>query len=71
MKKNMNLLALILIIGFVGAWECGSCNFKTMLLNVGITLSVLLAAHFVRIFFYVLKIIKKNKKQNVKHVKIY
>ena len=70
MKKIMNFVAFILIVGFVGAWECGSCDFKTMLLNCGITLSVLLLFHTFRTFVKMSKELKRLKRHRIKHVKI-
>lgn len=71
MKKIMNTLAFIFIIGFVGAWECGSYDFKTLLLYAGLTLSVLFLFHFLRITLYITKQIKKSKRHKLKRVKIY
>lgn len=70
MKKIMNVLAFILIIGFVGAWECGSYDFKTMLLNCGITLSVLLAFNIFRTVLKMKKELKRLRKHKINHVKI-
>lgn len=71
MKKIINVSAFILIIGFAGAWESGSCDFKTMLFNSWITLSILLAFHIFRLILIVNKAIKKSKKHKLNHVKIY
>lgn len=70
MKKIMNILAFILIIGFVGAWESGSCEFKTMLLNSGITLSALFGFHLFRIMLNMNKELKRLKRHKITHVKI-
>ncbi len=67
MKKIMNVVAFILIIGFVGAWECGSYDFKTMLLNCGITLSVLLAFNIFRGVLNMNKELKRLKRHKIKH----
>ena len=70
MKKIMNFVAFILIVGFVGAWECGSYDFKTLLLNCGITLSVLLAFNIFRAVINMKKELKKLKRHKINHVKI-
>ena len=67
MKKIMNILAFILIIGFVGAWESGSCEFKTMLLNSGITLSVLFGFHLFRIMANMNKELKRLRRHKISH----
>ena len=66
MKKIINVLAFIIIIGFVGAWECGNCDFKVLLFNTGVTLSVVFAFHFTRITLNFLKNLKRQKR-----IKIY
>lgn len=71
MKKFINTLAFILIIGFVGAWECGNYDFKALLFNIGITLKALFAFHFCRITLYVIKAIRKTRRHKLKRVKIY
>lgn len=65
MKKFMNTLAFILIIGFAGAWECGSYDFKTFLFNTGITLTGLFLFHFSIITLYIIKTIRKIKRVNI------
>lgn len=67
MKKIMNVLAFILIVGFVGTWESGSCEFKTMLLNSGITLSVLFGFHLFRIMLSMSKELKRLKRHKITH----
>ena len=67
MKKIMNILAFILIIGFVGAWESGSCEFKTMLLNSGITLSALFGFHLFRIMANMNKELKRLRRHKISH----
>lgn len=71
MKKIVNVLAFIVIIGFVGAWECGSCDFKTMLFNSWVTLSMLFTFHIFRFLLILIKEIKKQKRHKLKHAKIY
>jgi len=66
MKKTANVLAFIVIIGFIGAWECGNTDFKTLLLNTGITLTILFTFHTLRIISKIIKIIRKPKGVNVK-----
>ena len=63
----MNILAFILIIGFVGAWESGSCEFKTMLLNSGITLSALFGFHLFRIMANMNKELKRLRRHKISH----
>lgn len=70
MKKLINTLAFIIIIGFAGAWECGSYDFKTLLLYSGITLSVLFGFHFLRISFCIIKMICKARRHKLRRVKI-
>ena len=67
MKKIMNVLTFISIIGFVGAWECGAYGFKTLLLNSGITLSALFTFHVFRIILFINKELKRQKKHKIKH----
>lgn len=69
MKKFMNVLAFIVIIGFVGAWECGNYDSKTLLFNTGITLSLLLMFHIFRIAIILSKELKQRKKHKIKHNK--
>ena len=71
MKKLMNALAFIMIIGFTGAWEMGKCDFKTLLLNIGMTLTVLLTYHTLTFIIYLIKEIKKSKKRKLRRAKIY
>lgn len=71
MKKIINVLAFIIIIGFVGAWDSGSCDFKTMLLNTGVTLSMLFTFHIFRFSSIFLRAIKKSKRHKLNRVKIY
>lgn len=66
MKKMANIITFIIIIGFVGSWECGNSDFKTLLLHTGVTLSILLSFHTLRIIFEIIKIIKRTKRINVK-----
>ncbi|MEE1043467.1 MAG: hypothetical protein UH854_05835 [Clostridia bacterium] len=66
MKKTANIITFIIIIGFVGSWECGNSDFKTLLFNTGITLSLLLSFHTLRIIFEIIKILKRPKRINVK-----
>lgn len=66
MKKTANVLAFIIITGFIGTWECGNMDFKTLLLNVGITLSILFTFHLFRIIFKIIKIIRKTRRMHVK-----
>lgn len=66
MKKAANILTFIVIIGFVGTWECGEIDFKTLLLNVGTTLCVLFTFHLLRIISKIIQRIKKPKRINVK-----
>lgn len=66
MKKMANIITFIIIIGFVGSWECGNSDFKVLLLNTGVTLSILLSFHTLRIIFEIIKIIKRPKRINVK-----
>ena len=61
MKKFINTLAFILIIGFAGAWECGNYDFKTLLFNTGITLTGLFIAHICIITMYIIRTHKKIK----------
>ncbi len=70
MKKIINFLAFVVIVGFVGAWENGSSDFKSLLLNVGITLSTLFIFHICRFILAIIKEIKKQKKQKLRRVKI-
>ena len=65
MKKLFNFVAFIIIIGLVGSWECGNSDFKTLLLNVGTVLSVVMASHYLRIIFVLSKYNKKVSKNNV------
>ena len=67
MKKIMNVLAFILIVGFVGAWESGSCEFKTMLLNSGITLSALFGFHFFCSITKMNKELKRLRRHRISH----
>lgn len=71
MKKIINVLAFIIIIGFVGSWDCGNCDFKTMLLNMGVTLSMLFTFHIFRLSLIFFKAIKKSKRHKLNRVKIY
>ena len=71
MKKTVNVLAFILIIGFIGAWDCGNCDFKTLLFNVGVTLCILFIYHFLRMCFYTSKAIRRARRHKVGRVKIY
>lgn len=70
MKKAVNVLAFIVIMGYVGSWECGNYDFKTLLLNSGLTLSVLFLFHIFRIIFDFNKELKLNKKHKIKHKKL-
>ncbi len=67
MKKIMNVLAFILIVGFVGAWESGSCEFKTMLLNSGITLSALFGFHLFWVINKMNKELKRLRRHRISH----
>lgn len=64
MKKILNLVALICIAGFTGSWECGLCSFKTLLLNSGITLFVVLC------FYLTFRFLKILNVKRIKHLKI-
>lgn len=66
MKKTANVLTFIIIAGFIGTWECGNMDFKTLLFNVGITLSILFIFHILRIISKITKIIRKQRRINVK-----
>ncbi len=66
MKKTANVMAFIIITGFIGAWECGNMDFKNLLLNSGITLSILFLFHILRIILKIIKILRKPKRINVK-----
>lgn len=61
MKKLLNVTAFILIVGFVGSWECGNADFKTLLFNAGGVLSVLMVSQLSGI---ILKNFIHNKKVN-------
>ena len=63
----MNISAFILIVGFVGAWESGDCEFKTMLLNCGVTLSALFGFHLFRIMLNMNKELKRLKRHKISH----
>ena len=65
MKKLLNVIAFIIIMGFAGSWECGNCTFAELLKNTGTVLSALLVCHIVRI---VLAFIKHNKRVGKKNV---
>ena len=65
MKKIMNILAFILIVGFVGTWESGGCDFKTVLLNSGITLSCLLGFHTFRTMINMKKELKRLRRHKI------
>ena len=65
MKKLFNVLAFIIIIGLVGSWECGNSDFKTLLLNVGTVLTVLMASHYLRIILVFSKYNKKMSKNKI------
>ncbi|MBR5517592.1 MAG: hypothetical protein IKV86_01025 [Clostridia bacterium] len=67
MKKIMNILAFILIVGFVGAWESGDCEFKTMLFNSGITLSVLFGFHLFCFITKMNKELKRLRRHKISH----
>lgn len=67
MKKIMNVLAFIVIIGFVGAWECGNYDLKTLLFNTGVTLSLLFIFHIFRIGLNLNKELKQQKKHKIKN----
>ena len=66
MKTTINLMALICITGFAGSWEIGMYSFKTLLLNVGITLTLVFLFH---ICCKIIKIINIGK-PNVHRVNI-
>ena len=66
MKKLANVITFIVIMGFIGSWECGNTDFKTLLLNTGGTLTVLLTFHTLRIISKIIKILKRTKGINVK-----
>lgn len=48
MKTVFNAMAFILIIGFVGSWECGNTNFRELLFNCGVVLAILFLAYSYR-----------------------
>ena len=70
MKKILNITAFIVIVGLVGAWECGDINFRTMLLYTGITLCFLMILHFLRFVMQINSELKKHKKHKLNRVKI-
>ncbi len=61
MKKIINTAAFFIIVGLVGSWECGACDFKTLLLYCGIILSVLFVFHTILIYNHELKRREKHK----------
>ena len=65
MKKLFNVIALVIIVGLVGSWECGNCTFAELLQNTGTVLSVLFVSHIVRIVFLLIKHNKRVGKKNV------
>ncbi len=67
MKKTLNLIALLCMVGFAGSWECGLCSFREMLMNMGTALSFIFVLHLLlklpRLF--------NVKRRKIKRVKIY
>lgn len=66
MKTALNTLAFILIIGFVGSWECGNTDFRGLLFNCGVVLAILLSAYSYRGFRIFLRRCRMTKREQYK-----
>lgn len=66
MKKILNILSFVIIMGLVGSWECDALSFGELLFLSGAILSLLMILHVFYALFFIVMNNKKIKRKIIK-----